>query len=286
MDKEKRLFFQIVFITIFILCSATTISASDNFLASNSPALQRIKRTGVIRVGINPLFKPFSFLDKDGNRVGIDIDIAKLLANQLGVKPELVAPESFCDLIPTLQKGDIDVVIAGMTINFNRAKVVDFTAPYFDTGLSIMLNKVSSGKARIPPAKSYTELIEGLKATGKEDRLIIAVMKGTSPARSVPIFFPKAQIREYPTNEEAAEAVLHGDAHITVNDEPFLKVWFNDHRQEALYKLFVFQEPFKPDHYGFAINKGNQSFLNMLNVFVMELRVEGYLERFMNKYLK
>ncbi len=264
----------------------TAIAAADSFVAGDSPVLQRIKKTGVIRVGVNPLFKPFSFVGKEGNRVGIDIDIAKLLAEQLEVKLELIAPESFSSLIPMLQKEDIDVIIAGMTINFNRAKLVDFTDPYFDTGLSIMLNKVSSGKARIPPAQSYKELMEGLKASDKEDRLIIAVMKGTSPAKSVPIFFPKAQIREYSTNEEAAEAVLNGNAHITVNDEIFLKVWFDDHKQEVLYKLFVFQEPFKPDHYGFAVKKGNQAFLNMLNVFVMELRVEGYLERFSNEYLK
>ncbi|HUU41636.1 MAG TPA: transporter substrate-binding domain-containing protein [Desulfatiglandales bacterium] len=286
MDEKKRFFLKIAFITIFILCPMTAIAAADSFVASDSPVLQRIQKLGMIRVGINPIFKPFSFVGKDGNRVGIDIDIAKLLAKQLGVKLELIVPESFSQLIPMLQKEDIDVVIAGMTINFNRAKLVDFTDPYFDTGLSIMLNKVSAGKARIPPAQSYKELMEGLKAIGKEDSLIIAVTKDRSPAKSVPIFFPKAQIREYPTNEKAAEAVLHGDAHIMIHDELFLNAWFNDHKQEALYKLFVFPEPFKPDHYGFAIKKGNQTFLNMLNVFVMELRVEGYLERFTNKYPK
>jgi len=127
--------------------------------------------------------------------------------------------------------------------------------------------------------------MEKLKQTGNEARLEIAVTENKSPARSVPLFFPKGIIKKYPTNEKAAQAVINGDAHIMVHDEMFLKVWLQDHKNETLYKAYVFDQPFKPDHYSFAIKKGNQEFLNLLNVFVAELSAEDYLNAFIKHYL-
>ncbi len=254
-------------------------------ITGNSLVLERVVSNGVLRVGVNPRFKPFSFLNEKKERVGVDIDIAKLLAKDLGVNLKIVVPKSFSQLIPMLLDDKIDIIIAGMTRNFKRAKLVDFTDSYFDTGLSIMFNKVAAVKAGIPIAQSYDELMEKLKEAHKEDKLIIAVTKGKSPARSVPHFFPKATVIEYPSNEAAAEAVAEGKAHIMVHDEIFLKVWVQDNKDKTMFKVFVFKKPFKPDYYSFAVKKGNQEFLNMLNVFIKELYVERYFKEFMKKYL-
>ncbi len=259
--------------------------AADRIIAAGSPVLNRIIENGVIRVGVNPLFKPFSFIDASQKRVGIDLDIARLLADELGVKLEIVAPDSFAKLIPMLLDDKIDIIMAGMTRNFKRAKLVNFTDAYFDTGLSILFNKVKASQLGIPSVKTYQELAQKLKQTGNEARLEIAVTENKSPARSVPLFFPKSIIKKYPTNEKAAQAVINGDAHIMVHDEMFLKVWLQDHKGETLYKAYVFDHPFKPDYYSFAIRKGNQEFLNMLNVFVAELGVEDYLHTFIKNYL-
>jgi polar amino acid transport system substrate-binding protein len=168
--------------------------------------------------------------------------------------------------------------MAGMTINFKRAGVVAFTDPYFKTGLSILLNKAKGARLKISSATSYNDIMQILKARGTEDKLIIAVTKGKSPARSTPRYFPKAQIKEYPSNKAAAKAVADGAAHIMVHDEIFLKVWAYENKNIAMYKLLVFPKPFKADNYGFAIKKGNQEFLNMLNVFIGELYVEDYIK--------
>jgi len=74
--------------------------------------------------------------------VGFDIDIAMELAKRLGVKLEIVSLP-FDSLIPALQQGKIDLAIAGMTITEERAKVVDFSKPYFEANQAIVVRKDS-----------------------------------------------------------------------------------------------------------------------------------------------
>ena len=282
MNKIKT-FTNVIFLTMTMLFFICFNATGQDLITGNSPVLERIISSGVIKVGVNPNFKPFSYTE-NGKRLGVSIEMAKLLGNMLGVKTQIEVPNSFNELIPMLHTGAIDIIMADMTKNFSRAMVINFSNSYFQTGLTIMLNKVQAGKDKIPVVNEYGKFIEGLKKDSKEQKLCIAVTKGKSPAKSAPIFFPNSKITYYPTNEKSAEAVLSGKAHIMIHDETFLKIWFNDNKKRSLYKLVVFPKPFKKDNYAFAIQKGNQEFLNLINVFVMELKVEGYFKRFMKKY--
>jgi ABC-type amino acid transport substrate-binding protein len=267
---------------LVVLMLSATILAQDQDEASTT--LTRVLSSNVLRVGVNPNYKPFSF-EQDGKRVGVDIDIASLLAEKLGVKAEFVVPESFSDLIPMLQANKIDIIIAGMSITFDRAKAVDFTVPYFETGLSILLNKVRAAKLGISNAKDYQTIESTLDKNGKADRLVIAVTNGKAPQRVVPRYFPGASVKAYPTNEEAAAATLKGDADMMVHDEIYLKVWLKEHIRDAQFRLVVLDPPFKPDYYGMAVRKGNQDLLNMLTVFNLELKSDKNVSRFLGQYL-
>lgn len=268
---------------LFALCILPAIAFAQPPVPY-SPTLTKIFTDKVIRVGVNPLFKPFSF-EKDGKRVGVDIDIANLLANKLGVTAKIIVPNSFSELIPMLQADKIDIIIAGMSITFAREKLIDFSTPYFDTGLSILLNKAKSARLGISSAPDYNTLMSTLLQNGKANQLTIAVTEGKAPQRIVPRFFPKATIKSYPSNEEAAAATLKGETDMMVHDEIFLKVWLKEHAKQAQFRLTVLDPPFKPDYYGMAVQKGNQDFLNLLGVFNLELRANGYVGQFMGRYL-
>ncbi len=258
---------------------------AQEMVSGGSPVLARIMQSGTLRVGVNPLFKPFSFV-KDGKRVGVDADIAALLAKKLGVKVELVAPKSFGDLIPMLRDGKIDVIMAGMSITFDRAKLVDFTGPYFETGLSVLANKGRLAKLGAALVKDEAALAARLKSNGRMSRLKVAVTRGKAPEKIAPRYFPGAQIVAYPSNEEAAQAVLAGKADIMVHDEMFLKVWLHDNAKTAQFVVTVLGAPFKPDYYGFAVAKGNLDFVHMLDTFILaELKANGRILEFMNKYI-
>ena len=266
---------------VVLIASAATLAQDQ---VEGTSTLSQVMNSKVLRVGVNPNYKPFSF-EKEGRRIGVDIDIANLLAEKLGVKAEFVIPESFSDLIPMLQENKIDIIIAGMSITFDRAKAVDFSAPYFETGLSILLNKVNAAKLGISAAKTPQAIEYILEKNGKANQLIIAVTDGKAPQQVVPHFFPGALVKAYPTNEEAAAATLSGDATMMVHDEIFLKVWLKEHMRDAQFRLEILDPPFKPDYYAMALRKGNQDLLNMLAVFNLEMKSDGNVSRFLGQYL-
>lgn len=276
--------------SVFVLTLALIFSfSSPNFAFSESCTNSASFKTGdTLRIGINPLFWPFSYIDDKGERVGVDLDIAELLAEGMKVKLKIIVPDqpkAFEKLVPMLVKGDIDVIIAAMSRTFERAKQVDFTVPYFRTGVTILLNRATGYEIGIGEAKSYPEMIDILNFLKNQDKLKIIVSEGKAPAQSAPVFFRNATIIEYPSNESAAEALYQGKAHIMVHDEIFLKSWLAKNKGRALYKFRVFDKPYKPDTYGFAIAKGKSELLNTLNIFIEDKLInEGYLERFMKKH--
>ena len=263
--------------------------------AEQDKVLNRVKNSGILRVGVNPQFRPFSYtiitdrrtgIDKFIQaRVGIDIDIAVLLARGLGVELAIVVPQHFEELIPMLRVGDIDIAIAALSRVFERALLVDFSEPYFHSGFSILLNRTKGYRIGIGEAQNDGEVKSALEAVGKENRLIVAVTRGKSAAGFIHGYFPLADIRdEYRTNEDAAAAVLSeapGTPHLMVHDEIFLTRWHRAQPRRAQQKIAVFPEPFRSDTYGFAVAKGNLDFLRVLDLFIADkLVAEGRMAQF------
>ena len=101
--------------------------------------LDQIMRRGAMRVGMDT-FVPWAMKDKTGKFVGFEIDVAKQLAEDMGVKVEFV-PTKWAGIIPALLTGKFDVVIGGMGIRPKRALKVNFTIPYDYSGMSMVAHK-------------------------------------------------------------------------------------------------------------------------------------------------
>src|SRR6185437_2600924 len=91
------------------------------------------------RVGIDNTYPPFEF-EVDGELTGIDIDIISAIAKNQGFEIEFDAMD-FGGIIPAMQADQLDIAIAGMSITDERKKVVDFSDPYFDAGLTLVINE-------------------------------------------------------------------------------------------------------------------------------------------------
>lgn len=115
-------------------------------------AMQRIKRTGVMRVGFEGSYPPFNFLNEQKRFDGFDVDIANEIARRLGVKAEFVATQ-FEALIGGLDADKWDIVIAQMSITDKRRKQVDFTDPYVVTGGVILTRQDESGYTTLADLK-------------------------------------------------------------------------------------------------------------------------------------
>lgn len=92
--------------------------------------IEKIKARGKLIVGTSADWPPFEYVDKNGNFAGIDIEIAKNIAQALGVQLE-VKDMQFSALIEALKNGNVDIVLADMTPTSEREKVVDFSFPYY-----------------------------------------------------------------------------------------------------------------------------------------------------------
>lgn len=93
----------------------------------------------VLRAVTDPSFVPFEMMDRDsGEMVGFDMDILREVAKRAGFDYRLQTM-SFNGIIPALQTGSVDVAIAGITITEKRERIVDFSAPYYDSGLRLLV---------------------------------------------------------------------------------------------------------------------------------------------------
>ena len=96
-------------------------------------------QTPTVNVATDPSFVPFEMLDPDtGEMIGFDMDIINEVAERAGFEVNLTTME-FSGIIPAVQTGSQEIAIAGTTITEERAQVVDFSDPYYDSGLQIIV---------------------------------------------------------------------------------------------------------------------------------------------------
>jgi len=105
---------------------------------------QRVTASKTLRIGLEGTYPPFNYQDRDGQLVGFDVDFARALAEQMGLKPEF-SPSPFAGLLGALEAKRIDVVINQITITPERAAKYDFSKPYTVSGIQIITLKGQAG---------------------------------------------------------------------------------------------------------------------------------------------
>ncbi|MGQ7246229.1 transporter substrate-binding domain-containing protein [Halomonas sp. V046] len=100
---------------------------------------------GKLTVATDPSFVPFEMMDQEtGEMVGFDMEIIAALAERAGFEYDLRTMD-FNGIIPAVQTGNVDIAIAGITITDERAEIVDFSDPYYDSGLQILVKADEEG---------------------------------------------------------------------------------------------------------------------------------------------
>ena len=122
----------------------------------------------VLRVGTEPTFAPFEYLDSATKTyAGYDMDLIRAVADKAGYDVEIINM-GFDALIPALSSGTIDVIAAGVSITEERAKRVDFTTPYYTTGLSILVRKTDAGTLKTMKDLEGKRIAVQIGTTGAE----------------------------------------------------------------------------------------------------------------------
>lgn len=118
--------------------------------AAGATTVAEVKRKGVLVLGTDPTFAPFEFKDPSGQITGFDIDIARAVAKDLGVRLEVQAV-GFGALMPqSVTSGRVDMAMSGITITAERARVVSFSAPYYRSAQVFIVRGGNPGKFSWP----------------------------------------------------------------------------------------------------------------------------------------
>lgn len=228
--------------------------------------LQRIEETPTIVWGVKNDTRLFGLMNIETREVeGFDIDIAKAITEEiLGPEGEAIFVEVTSKTrIPLIKNGNIDTIIATMTISEERLKQVDFSDVYFDAGQSLLVNKGSS--------------ITGVESLD-ENTTVLAV-KGSTSAINIRKHAPKAKILELENYAEAFTALQSGQGDAMTTDSAILLGMAEENPEYTLAGDIFTDEP-----YGIAINKGQEPFLAAVNEALETIKANGTYQEIYNKW--
>jgi polar amino acid transport system substrate-binding protein len=244
-----------------ILClSVVFLLLMGGVLFAQESVIEKIQKQGVIRVGMST-FVPWAMKDKKGKLTGFEIDVARKLAQDMGVKIEFV-PTAWSGIIPALLTGKFDVVIGGMGVTPERNLKVNFTIPYDYSGMSMVAHK--------DRAKGFSSLED----FNKKD-VTIAVRLGTTAAQAARKHMPNASFKEFENESQALQELNLGRVHAVVSSAPMPAF----HALKYPDKLFIpLEENFTKEPIGFALKKGDHDALNYFNNWILNMNAQGFLQ--------
>lgn len=226
-----------------VVSAAPVVQASDS-------RLYKILDSGKVTVGTGSSNPPWHFEDESGNLVGMDIEMAKILASGLFDDPEAIefVRQKADARIPNLQSDKVDIVIQFMTVTAQRAQLAEFTIPYYREGVNVLL-----------PKDSQYNGAPDLAAQG--DAVTVAILQNVYADDIVHAAMPDAKVLQLDSVANTVLALDSGRVDATAIDDSTMR-WM------------VAQEPDKyksgdtgwyPQTYAAGVKPGDQVWLNFVN---------------------
>jgi glutamine transport system substrate-binding protein len=207
-----------------------------------------------ITVATDTNFPPFAFKGKSGQHTGFDVELWDAIAKVVGLEYEL-QPMDFNGIIPGLQTKQLDVGIAGITIKPERAEVVDFSDPYYDAGLLILVKNDTTDITAIEDLKG--RVVSTKLGTTSED-----FAKKNAAAQEVKLF---------PNNDAMFLELMSGGADAVIFDSPVIAEFM---RTAGQGQVKVVGPLYMGQSYGIAFPKGSE-LVPKVNAALKQLREDG-----------
>lgn len=257
--RKVKIFMAAFVAGALLIGCGTAGSTGTTGTTSNNTSQQQ-----VIKLGADITFPPFEMM-KNGKVTGFDIDLVKAIAAQENLKiADPIQTMDFQGLIPAIQTGTIDVAVAGITITPTREQQVNFSKPYYHSGLSILVKNDST--------------ISGLAdLKGKT----IAVKLGTT----ADIMLSKDQginIKRFNNIDDAYNELQNGGAQAVIFDNPVNLNYINTGHNNVK----VVGGLLTGEDYGIAVTKQNSQLLQKINDGLNKLIANGQYEKLYREYFK
>ncbi len=260
-----------VFMLSFVGCGQQETEKKEvnaQLQLAQSSVLEKIQKSGELRVGFESGYLPFEMTSKEGDFMGFDIDMGKEMAKAMGVK-YVPVNTAWDGIIPALITNKFDILISGMTITQERNLAINFANPYIIVGQTILLRKGLEGEI-----KSYKDL--------NDPKYTVTSKLGTTGEQAIKRLIPKATYKSFEVESEAALEVLTGKADATIYDLPFCVTFM---AQQGKGNMTFLDTPFTFEPLAWAIKKGDPDFLNWLNNFLRQMKNDGRYDTIYNKWI-
>ncbi|MBF0387231.1 MAG: amino acid ABC transporter substrate-binding protein [Candidatus Omnitrophica bacterium] len=243
-----------------------------------SPDFARIMGSGKIVVAMTDLDSPPFFMsDAEGNMSGIDVELARSIGENLGVKVEFNRKaKTFNEVVEMVAAREADISISYLSETLERAKKVIFTKPYMIRYRTTIVNRLA-----IAQRKWGKNPLEGLN----HKTVSIGALKGSSHFAFAQKTFPLAVMVPFDTREAAAEAAKTGKVQAAFFDDMFVERWSRSFPDAVLYlQTIVFKD--KEDPIGIAVHWEDTHLREWLNQFVGVVTKDGTVDKLVTKYLE
>ena len=231
--------------------------------AEEAPAaeLETVQKGKLVMV-TNAEFPPYEFHDQNAI-VGIDVEIAGAIAEQLGLELE-IEDIAFDSIIPEIVSGKADIGAAGMTVTEDRKQNVDFSDTYAHATQVIIVKEDSE-----------------IKGVADLEGKIMGVQQGTTGDMYVSGDYGDAAVERYAKGMEAVQALAQGKVDAVVIDGEPAKQYIKE-----VEGLKIIDESYTDEDYAIAIKKGNTAMVEAVNKALAELKSEGKLDEIVAKYIQ
>lgn len=213
-------------------------------------------------MGTNAAFPPYEFKDDSGNIVGIDAEVAKLIADKLGMELE-IKDMDFDGIIAAVQGGSIDIGMAGMTVTDERKKSVDFSDTYAKGIQVIIVNEDST-----------------IKSADDLKNKKIGVQASTTGDIYATDDFGESNIKRYKTGAAAVAALTSKVVDAVIIDNEPAKEFVNANKGTK-----ILEASYADEDYAIAVSKDKKDLLEKINKALNELKDDGSVQKIVDKYI-
>ncbi|WDV45454.1 transporter substrate-binding domain-containing protein [Clostridiaceae bacterium M8S5] len=232
--------------------------------------IDEIKEKGKLVLGTSASFPPYEFHKEINGKdeiIGFDIEIAKAIADELGVKLE-IKDMDFGGLLGAMKADKIDIIVAGMTPTDERKKNVDFSKIYYTSKQCLIINNKD---------------IDNIKTIEDVKNRTICVQKGSIQEEIAFKITDKENIKSLGKLSNVVMELLNGKVDAVIVGEPVAKSYVKKNPNLCIAEVEV-----KTDNNGsaIAINKGNKELLKVINDTLEKLKEDDKINEFVVKYTK
>jgi polar amino acid transport system substrate-binding protein len=230
------------------------------------PFLQRVQQAGVLRVGLDPSWPPFEYVDERGDVAGLDVDLARAIGDELGVGVVFV-PSGWEGLYDALFAGQFDAIISALPYDPWRTKEAAYSISYFNAGPVVVAHV------------DERAIDEPRDLAGRAVHVEFG-SEGDVQARRLRKRTPDIEVVTHQTSQEALEAVVADPDSAAIVDAVTARLYI---RQEG--RLQVVGEPLYDESYVIAVHPHAESLQKAIDQALIEMRERGELDALLDRWL-